>query len=63
MLAPEVGLRFGDRRIAWPSGRGATELSTVEWQNAQLMPTRRRVVWPPSDVTVPSTPSTICRLH
>ena len=62
MIAPGLRSRFGQ-----PSSRapipGANELSTVEWQSAQVIPTRVSVSVPSAPVvTVPWTPTTALSL-
>src|SRR5262245_26041995 len=57
MMAPGFSVRFGRPSIRFPIP-GITESSTVEWHNAQVMPTLVRVSFPPWETTVPFTPTT-----
>src|SRR5512138_1879604 len=57
MIAPGFRSRFGQpsRRLPMP---GANELSTVEWHNAQVVPTWVSVSWPLTVSTLPLRPTT-----
>jgi hypothetical protein len=56
-IAPTLRSRFGQPSSLLPIP-GANELSTVEWQSAQVMPTRVSVSTPLTVVTVPFNPTT-----
>src|ERR687897_281937 len=57
MMAPGFRSRFGHPSNRWPMP-GAAELLTVEWQRAQVIPTRVRVSRPFTVSTVPLSPTT-----
>ena len=57
MMAPGLRSRFGQPSSRLPIPL-ANESSTVEWQMAQVIPTRVNVSCPPTDSTVPTTPTT-----